>query len=112
LPRSPLNISALADPSRSTERSSRGFNLTHHKKTEVDTRLARIEGQVRGIRKMMEEGRTYSDVVHQLAATIKGLESVIQVIVDDLVEGTVATAEKKEVKEAIQELRDIIEKSI
>jgi DNA-binding FrmR family transcriptional regulator len=50
--------------------------------------------------------------VHQLAATIKGLESVIQVIVDDLVKGTIANAEKREVKDAIQELRDIIEKSI
>jgi DNA-binding FrmR family transcriptional regulator len=86
--------------------------MTHHHQSEVDTRLARIEGQVRGIRKMLDEGRTYSDVVHQLAATIRGLESVIQVIVDDLVEGTVASAEKREVKDAIQELRDIIEKSI
>ena len=86
--------------------------MTQHSPQEVDNRLARIEGQVRGIRKMMEEGRSYSDVVHQLSATIKGLESVIQVIVDDLVSGTLANAEKREVKEAIQELRDIIEKSI
>ena len=105
-------MSRFPNAPRWKEPLTRGLNLTHHKRTEVDTRLARIEGQVRGIRKMMEEGRSYSDVVHQLAATIKGLESVIQVIVDDLVEGTVASAEKREVKEAIQELREIIEKSI
>jgi DNA-binding FrmR family transcriptional regulator len=88
------------------------LSVIHQHPSEVDIRLARIEGQVRGIRKMLDEGRTYSDVVHQLAATIKGLESVIQVIVDDLVKGTIANSEKREVKEAIQELRDIIEKSI
>jgi len=112
LPRSPENLPAFPNAPISRERSPRGLFVTRHSLPEVDTRLARIEGQVRGIRKMLDEGRTYSDIVHQLAATIKGLESVIQVIVDDLVQGTIANAEKREVKEAIQELRDIIEKSI
>ena len=112
MPRKPEKNSALPNPHPSTERLPRGLSVVHHHPSEVDIRLARIEGQVRGIRKMLDEGRTYSDVVHQLAATIKGLESVIQVIVDDLVKGTIANAEKREVKDAIQELRDIIEKSI
>jgi DNA-binding FrmR family transcriptional regulator len=93
-------------------RPETGKKLARHSHPEIDNRLARIEGQVRGIRKMLDEGRSYSDVVHQLAATIKGVESVIQVIVDDLVKGTIANTEKQEIREAIQELRDIIEKSI
>src|SRR5208283_5417323 len=64
--------------------------LGHHKRPEVEKRLARIEGHVHGIRKMLEEDRSYSDIVHQISATISALESVNQVIVDDLVEGTIS----------------------
>ncbi len=37
-------------------------------KTEMNRRLRRIEGQVRGIQKMVEENRDCRDVVLQLAA--------------------------------------------
>lgn len=37
-------------------------------------------------------------------------ERVIQVIVDDLVEGTIFKAENREVRESAQELREVIEK--
>jgi DNA-binding FrmR family transcriptional regulator len=37
-------------------------------------RLARVEGQVRGLRKMLEEQRTCEDVLNQLLAARSGLE--------------------------------------
>jgi len=86
--------------------------VTHHKRPDVERRLARIEGHVHGIRKMLGEGRSYSEIVHQISATISALESVIQVIVDDLVEGTISKTEKQEVRESVQELREVIEKSM
>jgi DNA-binding FrmR family transcriptional regulator len=86
--------------------------VTHHKRPDVEKRLARIEGHVHGIRKMLREDRSYSDIVHQISATIAALERVIQVIVDDLVEGTISKAEKREVRESAQELREVIEKSM
>lgn len=37
-------------------------------KDELQKRLRRIEGQVRGVQKMLEEGRECSEVVQQLSA--------------------------------------------
>jgi DNA-binding FrmR family transcriptional regulator len=41
--------------------------------TDVVKRLRRVEGQVGGLIRMMEEGRDYEDVVTQLAAVSKAL---------------------------------------
>lgn len=41
---------------------------------EVRTRLRRIEGQVRGVERMLEEGRECRDVVTQLAAASRALD--------------------------------------
>ena len=38
-------------------------------------RLARIEGQIRGLRNMLEDGRCCEDVLTQLLAARSGLES-------------------------------------
>ena len=86
--------------------------MTHHKLPEIETRLARIEGHVHGIRKMCEDGRSYSEISQQISAVMSALESVTQVIVDDLVEATISKAGKGEVRESVQELREVIEKSI
>lgn len=85
--------------------------MTHHKRPEIEKRLARIEGHVHGIRKMVEEGRSYSEITQQISAAISALESVTQVIVDDLVEATISKVGKGEIRESVQELRDVIERS-
>jgi len=41
----------------------------------VDKRLARIEGQIRGIRKMVSEGRYCIDVLRQIQAAQESLKS-------------------------------------
>ena len=45
-------------------------------KAELQRRLARIEGQVRGIQNMLAEDRECRDVVTQIAAASKALEQV------------------------------------
>lgn len=45
-------------------------------KAELHRRLARIEGQVRGIQSMLSEDRECRDVVTQIAAASKALEQV------------------------------------
>jgi len=45
-------------------------------------RLARVEGQVRGLRKMLEEQRCCEDVLTQLLAARSGLESASLLILD------------------------------
>lgn len=85
--------------------------MTHHKRPEIEKRLARIEGHVHGIRKMVEEGRSYSEITQQISASISALESVTQVIVDDLVEAAISKVGRGEVRESVQELREVIERS-
>jgi DNA-binding FrmR family transcriptional regulator len=60
---------------------------------------------------MVGDARSYSDVVQQISAAIAALESVTQVIVDDLVEATISKAEKRELKESVRELREVIQRS-
>lgn len=60
--------------------------MTHHKKPEISKRMARIEGHVKGIRKMLEEDKSYPEIVQQISAVRGALDSVIEVIVLDLVE--------------------------
>jgi len=86
--------------------------VTHHKLPEIEKRLSRIEGHVRGIRKMCEDGRSYSDISQQISAVMSALESVTQVIVEDLVEATISKTERKDVRESVQELKDVIAKRI
>jgi DNA-binding FrmR family transcriptional regulator len=49
---------------------------------EVVTRLRRVEGQVRGIAQMVEEDRYCIDVLTQIAAVNKALQSVAVGLLD------------------------------
>lgn len=44
--------------------------------TDVINRLKRIEGQVRGLQRLVQEGKDCTEVVHQLAAARKALDKV------------------------------------
>lgn len=55
-------------------------------------RLHRIEGQVRGIERMVEEDRYCIDVITQISAVTTALESVAFRILDDHVNHCVAGA--------------------
>ena len=46
------------------------------------TRLRRVEGQVRGIQRMLEEGRGCEDVLTQLAAARSALDQVGLLLMD------------------------------
>ncbi len=59
----------------------------HHQHTkEVVNRLARIEGHVRSIKGMIQEGRDCPDVLIQLAAVRAAVEQVSKVVLADHVE--------------------------
>jgi CsoR family transcriptional regulator, copper-sensing transcriptional repressor len=83
--------------------------LVNHKRKDVARRVARIHGHVHAVKEMLDEGRSYSEVVHQLAAIRSSLDSTIQVIVDDLVEDCVAKTERKEpIADDLLELQQIV----
>jgi DNA-binding FrmR family transcriptional regulator len=56
------------------------------------TRLHRIEGQVRGIERMVEDDRYCIDILTQIAAVSTALESLAFKILDDHVNHCVADA--------------------
>jgi len=73
--------------------------------------VARIHGHVHAINEMLDEGRSYTEIVHQIVAVRSALDSVIQVIVDDLVEDCVAKAEKREpLADSLEELQQVVAK--
>ena len=51
--------------------------------TKALNRLKRIEGQLRGVLRMMEEGKDCKEVITQLSAIRSGVDRTIGVIVTD-----------------------------
>jgi len=83
--------------------------MSKHKRPEVDARLSKIEGHVRAIRKMIQEDRTYPEIVHQVAAVRASLDGVIEVIVDDLIEDCAASAKKGNfISDTVLELQQVV----
>ena len=52
------------------------MEIAHEVRDDLNKRLRRIEGQVRGIQAMLEEDRECRDIVTQIAAATKALEQV------------------------------------
>jgi DNA-binding FrmR family transcriptional regulator len=50
--------------------------MTHDERAATDRRLARIEGQIRGIRRMIAEGAYCCDALNQIAAASAALNQV------------------------------------
>ena len=61
-------------------------------KSSVERRLRRIEGQVRGLQKMVEEDRYCIDVLTQVAAVKAALDGVALVLLADHTEHCVTEA--------------------
>jgi len=57
-------------------------NVTDPTPEQLLTRLRRIEGQVRGIARMLDEGRTCEDVVTQLMAVRSSIDTVGAAVLD------------------------------
>jgi DNA-binding FrmR family transcriptional regulator len=70
-------------------------------------RLARVEGQVRALRKMLEEERCCEDVLTQLLAARSGLEQAGLVILDHHLQDCVLGREQLS-PEALGQLRETL----
>ena len=78
-------------------------------------RLSRIEGQVRGVARMVEDDRYCIDVINQVRAVRAALDKVEQEILHDHLKHCVAhafhggTDRERQIK--IEELMDVIERA-
>lgn len=81
----------------------------HKQHDEVIHRLARIQGHVGGIKRMVEADKECPDILVQIAAVRAALDKVTQIILDDHIESCVVSAvHEGKGDEAIQDLRDAI----
>jgi CsoR family transcriptional regulator, copper-sensing transcriptional repressor len=82
-------------------------------KGRILARLRRIEGQVRGVEKMVEEDRYCIDVLTQVNATRAALESVALRLLADHTEHCVAEAIRSGGgTEKVQELNDAVQRLV
>jgi DNA-binding FrmR family transcriptional regulator len=81
-------------------------------KSDCLKRLKRIEGQVRGLSRMVEEDRYCIDVVTQIAAVRAALRRVEEEVLRDhvahCVEHAIASGDAKEQRQKIAELMDVL----
>jgi DNA-binding FrmR family transcriptional regulator len=73
----------------STTNPERGYTMT---KDDYTKRLNRIEGQVRGIRRMIDDDTYCIDVLTQVSAVTKALQSVAVGLLDEHVRHCVKNA--------------------
>ena len=92
---------------------SRGMKkgMDHHNKLVA---LRRIEGQVRGIQKMIEDDRYCVDILYAVGATIGALRNVESNILKDHLNACVKTAfsgkSQAEKNRKIQEIYELLER--
>ena len=67
----------------------------HKRRKEVLDRLSRIEGHVRGVRKMAEEERGCPDILLQIVAIRTALNKVGRIILEDHMETCLMNAVKE-----------------
>jgi CsoR family transcriptional regulator, copper-sensing transcriptional repressor len=82
--------------------------MTHHKKPEISRRLARIEGHVRDIQRMVNDDKNYADILEQISAVRAALDRVVEVMVQDLVEYYVSQTRNEVGKKVAIELKDTV----
>lgn len=76
-------------------------------------RLRRVEGQVRGIQRMVEEDKYCVDILVQIAAVRAALNRVGLMLLEDHTRGCVARATREgKGDEAVDELMEVIEKFV
>ena len=81
-------------------------------KTSCAKRLSRIEGQVRGLSRMVEEDRYCIDIVTQIAAVRAALRRVEEEILRDhvahCVEHAISSGNKADQRRKIEELMNVV----
>ncbi len=86
--------------------------MQHTRRKDVARRLARIEGHVRGVERMIEEDKSCPDILLQIAAVREALNRVGKIVFEDHLEHCLANASKGETEEALRELKEAVARLI
>lgn len=72
-------------------------------------RLARIEGHVKAVKQMSEDGKPCEDVLHQIAAIEAALRAVARIVFEDHLEHCVTEANRgEELSELVSGLKSVL----
>ncbi|MEO0386540.1 MAG: metal-sensitive transcriptional regulator [Pseudomonadota bacterium] len=78
-------------------------------------RLKRLEGQVRGIARMVEEDRYCVDILTQIAAVRAALKGVEKLVIDDhaahCIEDALASGDRDDQRAKFTELLELLDKA-
>jgi len=83
---------------------------TEEEKKTLCTRLNRIEGQVRGIKKMIESDSYCIDVLTQVSAAQAALTSLSRIIIDSHIRNCVVKGVEEGNEQVLDELMDTLKK--
>lgn len=88
--------------------------ITRRRKTELLDRLSRIDGQIKGMKNMIEEERYCLDILQQVSSTFEALRGVSKVLMRNYLEicatDALQSKRKEKQEEIYNELMDIIYK--
>ena len=86
---------------------------THKHRKKVVDRLSRIEGHIRGIKKMVEDDRDCPELLHQIAAVKAALNKTGEFILEDHIESCLIDAVRQgSTEEYVKNLKEAITKLI
>ncbi len=84
-----------------------------HDKENLLVRMRRIEGQAKGVQRMLEEGRYCLDVVQQLNALSSAANEVALLVLEDHLRGCVSNAIRSDRGEdSIEELMTVLRRAL
>ena len=90
-------------------------NMKNDAKSSILKRFSRIEGQVRGLSRMVEEGRYCIDIVTQISAVKAALrraeEEILRDHVGHCVEHAINSGNKKDQRQKIAEIIEVLGRS-
>jgi DNA-binding FrmR family transcriptional regulator len=102
------NLETRSEEQESGMSTEEAHRHEHHQ--QVLNRLARIEGHVRAIKKMVETDTPCPDVLVQIAAVRSALNGVGRVILEDHLQSCMVVAvEKDDYKQALRDLKSSLD---
>ena len=103
-----------ASGTHGTDHGHDSFRHSYSKdKAQLVRRLSRIEGQVRGIARMIEREEYCVDILQQTAALRAAVDAVSIMVLEDHVQGCVRTAaERGEADQYVDEVIDVVRRTL
>lgn len=77
-------------------------------KSRLLSRLARVEGQIRGVARMIEDDRYCVDILTQISAINSSMQNIGLLLLQDHIRGCVVSAEGDELEDRLDELNKAI----